>query len=263
MHFGVVSPRPINTRLLGDFGFAATLQGRPYLRRHSFGSWPLQRVIRVICSIQEREFSTALIKYGRGATWSVDPPKVSASQPSPSFNDYRLTGPPNSIRDSTSRVGAVGGSECDAEAATPPIERGHNQRQGAYEVHLQLMEPWFPMPTRNAACLRKVGVKAGFLRECFGASAHYRTRGIKVEPNPGTERSQRGAIEPSSEPLFCSTLACNWPRNAPRLRLPTGLQSADCRRSKRAQIMFCRTGARYAGNFPPRSDLSLGCSARW
>jgi hypothetical protein len=99
MHFGVVYPRPIDTRQPSDFGFAATLQGRPFVRRHSFGGWSLQHAIGVICGIEEREFPAALIKDGRGLVRSVDPTQMATSQPSPSLDNHRQTRLRDLIRD--------------------------------------------------------------------------------------------------------------------------------------------------------------------
>ena len=60
---------------------------------------PSSVTIGVICRIEEGEFPSALIEDGRGLIWSVDPPKMLASQPSPSLNNHRLTGSRDLIRD--------------------------------------------------------------------------------------------------------------------------------------------------------------------
>ena len=58
--------QPSAAILPSDFVFTATLQRSPFLRGHPLGSCPFQRQIGLICRIEEREFTRALVKDGRG-----------------------------------------------------------------------------------------------------------------------------------------------------------------------------------------------------
>jgi hypothetical protein len=72
VHFGAVHPRPVNAILPSDLVFTATLQGRPFLRGHPLGNWPLHCAIGVICPIEECEFLSFLILTAKvlGSQWA-------------------------------------------------------------------------------------------------------------------------------------------------------------------------------------------------
>jgi hypothetical protein len=88
---------------------------------------PSKLAVVVICSIEEREFTPVLIEDSRGFIWPVDSPKLFASQPSPPFNNYWLTGQRDLISDIYIRVGVVGDC-CSSERSGDPAATSERAR---------------------------------------------------------------------------------------------------------------------------------------